>query len=61
VCNQQDFGEQLEHYAVDVESYHTKSEIIKREQIAAEVGGGTLRERDTARCVMFQAKLLCLT
>ncbi|MEW5299252.1 MAG: hypothetical protein WDW36_002285 [Sanguina aurantia] len=32
-----EFGEQLEGYAKDLESYHTKAEIIKRDVIASEV------------------------
>ncbi len=32
-----EFGELLDKYASEVESYHTKSEIIKRDQMSAEV------------------------
>ena len=38
----QEFGEFLERYAQELEQYHTKSEIMKRDQIAAEVGKFTL-------------------
>ncbi len=39
----QEFGELLEKYATDVESYHAKSEIIKRDTVAAEVRMGFFR------------------
>lgn len=32
-----EFGEVLEKYAAEVESYHTKSEMHRKDQIAAEV------------------------
>lgn len=36
-----EFGEQLENYAKDLESYHTKAEIIKRDVISSEVGASS--------------------
>ncbi|GFH10428.1 uncharacterized protein HaLaN_05738, partial [Haematococcus lacustris] len=32
-----EFGDLLEQYSAEVDSYHTKSEIIKRDSIASEV------------------------
>ncbi len=37
LSHSQEFGELLERYSSDVESYHTKSEIIKRDQVSTEV------------------------
>ena len=34
-----EFGELIDSYAKEVEGYHTKAEIIKRDQIAHEVQG----------------------
>lgn len=33
----QEFGEVLEKYAVEMEQYHTKNEMVKRDQLATEV------------------------
>jgi dynein heavy chain len=48
-ARRKDFGELLESYAREVESYGMKNEIVKRDQIAGEV---RVRQRDDggAKC-----------
>jgi hypothetical protein len=36
----QEFGEVLERYSTEMEQYHTKNEMVKRDHIATEVRKG---------------------